>query len=76
MNDLLAARLANQALMASTLTTPLEVVQWMGAIQAQDYYGAKWSLGMRAPGSSDAQVDQALVDKQIVRTWLMRGTLH
>ncbi len=48
----------------------------MGAFQAQDYAGAKWSLGLRLPGTTEAEIDQAVADRTIVRTWPMRGTLH
>jgi hypothetical protein len=49
----------------------------LGALQAQDYPGAKWSLGLRCrPGITEADVERAIADRQIVRTWPMRGTLH
>jgi hypothetical protein len=48
----------------------------LGAVQAQDYAGAKWSLGMRLEGVTDEEVERALAERSIVRTWPMRGTLH
>jgi hypothetical protein len=48
----------------------------MGAIQGQDYPGAKWSIGLRLPGSTDADIEQTIADGRILRTWGMRGTLH
>jgi hypothetical protein len=48
----------------------------MLAIQAQDFAGAKWALGLRAPGTTLADVDAALAAGSIVRSWPMRGTLH
>jgi len=48
----------------------------MLAIQAQDFPGAKWALGLRAPGTTLADVDAALAAGSIVRSWPMRGTLH
>jgi len=48
----------------------------MGAIQAQDYAGAKWSVGLRLPQSLDRDVEQAIAEAKILRTWAMRGTLH
>jgi hypothetical protein len=50
-------------------------VRHLGAAQAQDLASGMWSVGMRA-GVSAAQVEQAMADRQIVRTWPMRGTLH
>ena len=62
--------------METKFKTPHELVAWMGAMQSQDYAGAKWSIGLRVPGSTDASIEQALTDRRIVRTWAMRGTLH
>ncbi len=47
----------------------------MGVVQAQDYNGAKWALGVRLPGSTDHSIEQALERREIVRTWAFRGTL-
>jgi hypothetical protein len=46
------------------------------AMQAQDFAGAKWSVGLRTPGSTDAAIESALATGTIVRSWPMRGTLH
>lgn len=69
-------RLHNQQLTPTQFTQPHEVVAWLGAMQGQDYAGAKWSLGLRVPGSTDAEIEQAIANKTIVRTWALRGTLH
>lgn len=69
-------RLHNQQIAQPTLTSPVEVVRHLGAIQGQDYLGAKWSIGLRLPGSTDAAIEQAIALHAIVRTWLLRGTLH
>ena len=75
-SDIARYRFSNQLIARQSAKTPAEVVAWLGAMQAQDFLGAKWSVGLRAPGLSDAAVDQALADRTIVRTWPMRGTLH
>jgi len=73
-------RLFNQRLIASTLRHPAEVVHWLGAAQAQDYAGAKWSLGMRLDPNtaavSDAAVEQAFDAGAILRTHVLRPTWH
>lgn len=69
-------RLANQRISQSYFDTPPAVIEWLGAIQGQDYTGAKWSIGLRLPGSTDDQIEQAIAGNRIIRTWLMRGTLH
>ncbi len=48
----------------------------MLGVQAQDFPGAKWSVGLRVPGSTDADIEAALATGEIVRSWPMRGTLH
>lgn len=53
-----------------------EVVTWMGAMQAQDLASGLWSLGIRLPGRTEAEVTQALEDREALRTWPMRGTVH
>jgi hypothetical protein len=57
-------------------TTPEAIVTHLGAVQAQDYPGALWSIGLRIPGATRADVERAVVERTIVRTWPMRGTLH
>jgi len=74
--EILRQRLYRQQLIDHDLHTPKEVVQWLGAVQAQDYLNALWGVGMRLKDSSEAAVEKALQDKSIVRTWPMRGTLH
>jgi hypothetical protein len=74
--NIAALRLANQRISQSDCKTPQEVVEWLGALQGQDYLGAKWSIGLRLPGSTEDQIEQAIADKRIIRTWMMRGTLH
>lgn len=74
--DLVEQRLQNQQLSQSTFTSPAAVVHWLGAMQAQDYAGAKWAVGVRLPGSTDSMIEEALNTKTIVRTWALRGTLH
>lgn len=74
--ELIHLRLASQQIAASSCSTPLEVVTTLGALQAQDYAGALWSVGLRLPGATVADVEQALQEGSIVRTWPMRGTLH
>jgi hypothetical protein len=60
---------------AAAPATPLSVTRWMGALQAQDYGSGVWSIGVRS-GLTLAEIEQAVVDRQIVRTWPMRGTIH
>jgi hypothetical protein len=52
------------------------VVEWFGAMQAQDIASGLWSFGVRLPGSTMAGVTEALERKEAIRTWPMRGTVH
>jgi hypothetical protein len=74
--DIARRRLANQLLLAPTRADPAEVVRRLGAIQAQDYAGAKWAVAMRTRGAVDAVVEQALSDGSILRTHVLRPTWH
>lgn len=35
-----------------------------------------WALGMRTEGVTEPIVEGAINDRQIVRTWPFRGTIH
>jgi hypothetical protein len=69
-------RLHNQHLARPQFDKPGDVVAWLGAVQAQDYLGALWAVGLRTRGSIEADVERAIADRAIVRTWPLRGTLH
>lgn len=70
------SRLANQGIACPAFAEPGAVVAWLGALQAQDYDGALWSIGLRMASATVHDVEQALADRTIVRTWPLRGTLH
>src|SRR3989442_2212920 len=76
MSTIAVQRLQNQQLVHSKLRKPGEVVARLVVVQAQDYAGGKWSIGLRLPDSNDLRIEQAIADKTIVRTWALRGTLH
>jgi hypothetical protein len=74
--DIACKRLYNQQIASRTLKRPAQVIAWMGAVQAQDYLGALWAVGLRARNANEENVERAIADKSIVRTWPMRRTLH
>ena len=74
--DVARARLRNQHLIGKPFAAPEEVVRWLGAVQAQDYAGAKWAVAQRTNGCSDADVEQACQDGRILRTHVLRPTWH
>jgi hypothetical protein len=69
-------RLWNQQIAHPRLATAGEVVAALGAMQAQDYTGTCWAIGLRLPVATAATIEQAIADRTIIRTWPMRGTLH
>jgi hypothetical protein len=75
-SELIAARLHHQQLVRSTKRDPAEVVAWLGAMQAQDFSGAKWAIGLRAPACHESSIDEAFNAGQILRTHVLRPTWH
>src|SRR5690606_28242203 len=52
------------------------VVSHLGAVQGQDWRASQWAVGLRAAGSSVADLVEAFNSGKIVRSWPMRGTVH
>jgi hypothetical protein len=69
-------RLHSQHIVGTRFEKPDDVVKWLGAVQAQDYLGSLWAIGLRMQSAPQQAVEQALARREIVRTWPMRGTLH
>jgi hypothetical protein len=74
--ELLRQRLENQGLARAGFQKAEDVVAWFGAVQAQDYLGALWALGLRTRRATESSVENAEARRAIVRLWPMRGTLH
>lgn len=73
---LVSHRLHTHHLLSPQFATPAEVVAHFGAVQGQDPLYSLWALGMRVEGATESSVEQAVADRQLVRTWPMRLTLH
>ncbi len=76
MIDIATTRLQTQRLTGEPLPSAVDVVRAFGAVQAQDYPGAKWALGQRTSGSTDAEIDRLFDEGKILRTHVMRPTWH
>jgi hypothetical protein len=74
--DIARLRLHNQLIAQQTLEKPAGVVHWLGAVQAQDYLGSLWALGLRMRNAVEADIEQAIANGDIVRTHPMRDTWH
>jgi hypothetical protein len=69
-------RMRNLRLTGAPLDAPEDVVRWLGAVQAQDYGPAKWSIGHRTGAITDAALDRAFADARLLRTHVLRPTWH
>jgi hypothetical protein len=77
MEEIARSRLSNQHVFRDSKLSPEGVLASLGAIQAQDYPAALWAIGLRCRDSTTkADVEDAIAQRKISRTWLMRGTLH
>lgn len=75
-SDIAHRRLRNQGLSKIVFKDAHDAVSQLGAVQAQDFAGAKWALGQRLKDSTESALDQAFADGSILRTHLMRPTWH
>lgn len=76
MTALTAHRLYNQRISHPPHADPVDVVQWLGAVQAQDYPAATWAVAQRTTGATAAGLEQAFAEGRILRTHVMRPTWH
>ena len=74
--DIARRRLMNQHIAHASFEKPSDEVGWLGAVQAQDYAGAKWALGQRLQSATDEDLEQAFMEGSILRTHVMRPTWH
>jgi len=74
--EMIRYRLVNQQIADTKFKTPQQIVQWMIAMQAQEFAMAKWAIGLRLPGSVEGDIEEAFAKGEILRTHLMRPTWH
>ena len=53
-------RLINQQISQTEIKTAVEMVAWLGAVQAQEFAQTKWSLGLRLPHLKDKDIGKIL----------------
>ncbi len=76
MTGITARRLRAQRLTGKPFASPVEAVRRLGAVQSQDYAGAKWALAQRSRAPSEAEIDRLFDQGAILRTHVMRPTWH
>jgi Winged helix DNA-binding domain len=69
-------RLRNQKLTHAPFAAAENVVSWLGAVQSQDFAGAKWGVAIRMKQATDATLNAAFDEGRILRTHVMRPTWH
>lgn len=74
--DVVRARLVNHRLAGHAFDTVADAVGWLGAVQAQEFAEAKWSLAERTSGHTDADIERAFDRGDIIRTHALRPTWH
>ncbi|MDQ6846269.1 MAG: winged helix DNA-binding domain-containing protein [Candidatus Dormibacteraeota bacterium] len=74
--DILQERLRSQHLLVPAPAAAADVVLHLGAVQSQDYPAARWAVAQRTPNLSGADVDDALTNRSILRTHVLRPTWH
>ncbi len=74
--DIARQRLARSYLIGSPWSTGRDVVRALGAMQSQDYDGAKWALSQRTTGATDDAIEREFAAGHILRTHVLRPTWH
>jgi len=75
-SNVIPHRLHTHHLLHPDFPDPAAAVAHFGAVQAQDYYGSLWGLGLRVKGATESSVEAAVAAGSIVKTWPLRGTIH
>jgi hypothetical protein len=73
--NILMQRLLNQHITGPQFKKPSDMVRWMTAVQAQDFLSSLWAR-IRVKYACVYDVEDAIADKSIIRTWLLRSTLY
>jgi len=73
--DIASERLTRTFLVASPWKRARDVVQALGAVQAQDYDGAKWAIALRS-SLADGDIESEFTSGAILRTHVLRPTWH
>ncbi|WP_436492442.1 winged helix DNA-binding domain-containing protein [Actinokineospora sp. HUAS TT18] len=74
--DSLVERTVSQGLAGPRGASVVDAVRRVVALQAQDVRANRLAVRARTEGLTRVDVDAAVADGTVVRTWAMRGTLH
>jgi hypothetical protein len=73
--DIASERLARSFLVGSPWKTARDLVRALGAVQAQDFDGAKWAISQRT-SLNDEAIEREFTEGAILRTHVLRPTWH
>jgi hypothetical protein len=76
LTDISNLRLLNQQINAHKFSNARDIANWMGAVQSQDFSMSKWAFGIRLGNSTDKAIENEINNGQILRTHVLRPTLH
>jgi hypothetical protein len=74
--DIALWRLFSQRITGGGITDPAALVKWMGCIRAEDFAAAKWAVGHRVQGSTDAGIERVFNEGLILRTHVLQPIRH
>ncbi len=74
--EISALRMVNQRLWGEPFEDIHSCVRSLGAMQAQEFPYARWSIVQRTRAVTEPMVDELIADGRILRTHLMRPTWH
>jgi Winged helix DNA-binding domain len=69
-------RLHTQQIAQQQFQQPNELLNWMGAMQAQDYEMSKWAVALRLPDANENKIETTLNNGELIRTHILRPTWH
>ena len=76
MDSISSLRLDFQQISNQNFDKVSDLIEYMGAVQAQDLAMAKWALGLRLKNATENTIDEAINSGQIIRTHVLRPTWH
>jgi hypothetical protein len=74
--QVLSWRMRRQFLIQASTSDPVEIARRLAGVQAQVASSAAMAVAVRQKKPRPADVEHALADRTLVKTWAMRGTLH
>lgn len=75
-DPILGERMARQGLCAEVTSDAAHAATLAAGLQAQDAAASRLGVRARSSGITETDVLSAIRDRAIVRTWLMRNTIH